>query len=103
MMDYRAIIRIDQVPQGAMRQVLFEQFSLLVANVAGEILIIDDLCPHEEASLSNGVLLGDKVRCPLHGSRFCLRTGQALEEPAEEPVSTYSCRVAGEWIEAQLP
>ncbi|NCF11683.1 MAG: Rieske 2Fe-2S domain-containing protein, partial [Gammaproteobacteria bacterium] len=52
-----------------------------------------------------GCLDGDRIKCSLHGSRFCLRTGQPQEEPAEHPVATF--RVAVEdgqvWIDPSRP
>ena len=39
-----------------------------------------------------GALQGDKVKCPLHGSRFCLRDGQALDDPAEVDLECYPAR-----------
>lgn len=66
---------------------------ILLANVDGEILATDEICTHEEASLYRGALHGDCVSCPLHGSRFDLRTGQPLEEPATEPLRTYAVEV----------
>jgi len=65
---------------------------ILLANVDGHICAVDDTCTHEEASLSTGVLKGELVKCPLHGSRFNVCTGEALEEPAEENLRTYPVR-----------
>ncbi len=35
------------------------------------------------------------MKCPLHGSRFSLRTGQPMEDPAEEPLRCYPVRLEG--------
>ena len=51
-----------------------------------------------DASLAKGSLHGHCVKCPLHGSRFDLSTGEALDEPAEDPVNTYEVRVEGDDI-----
>ena len=64
----------------------------------GKVFAIDDLCSHEDASLSKGSLHGECIKCPLHGSRFDLNTGAALDEPADEAVKTYPVRVEGEYI-----
>jgi len=71
---------------------------ILLANVEGRLYAADDTCTHEEASLSTGFLKGELVKCPLHGSRFNVRTGEALEEPAEEKLRTYPVRLEGERI-----
>lgn len=46
-------------------------------------------------SLSKGYLEGDVVKCPLHNRRFNVRTGEVLEDPAEENLRTYSVRIEG--------
>jgi 3-phenylpropionate/trans-cinnamate dioxygenase ferredoxin component len=53
---------------------------------AGEIYAIDDTCTHQDASLSDGWLDGCEVECPLHSSRFDLRTGKVDAPPAKVPV-----------------
>jgi len=76
---------------------------ILLANVGGRICAVDDTCTHEDASLSTGVLKGELVKCPLHGSRFNVCTGKALEEPAEESLRTYPVRLEGARILIGLP
>ena len=82
---------------GGLREGTMKRFDvggrrILLANVAGRLYAVDDTCTHEEASLSAGVLKGELVKCPLHNSRFNVRTGEALEEPAEENLRTYPVR-----------
>lgn len=55
----------------------------------GELYAIDDTCTHQDASLSDGWLDGCEVECPLHSSRFNLRTGEVDAPPAKRPVRTY--------------
>ena len=75
---------------------------LLLANVQGRFYATDDRCTHEDASLSSGVLKGEFVRCPLHGSRFNVRTGEALEEPAEHALRTYPVQLQGDRVLVEL-
>jgi len=78
-----------------MRRVDLRGRRILLVNVAGRICAVDDTCTHEDASLSTGVLKGELVRCPLHGSRFNVCTGKVLEEPAEADLRTYPVRLEG--------
>jgi nitrite reductase/ring-hydroxylating ferredoxin subunit len=64
---------------------------------------VDDTCTHEEASLSTGVLRGELVKCPLHNSRFNVRTGEVLEEPAAEDLGTYPVREEGGRVLVGVP
>ena len=93
----------DDLEPGRMRCVAVAGRRILLANVEGELLATDDTCTHEDASLSSGVLEGDRVRCPLHGSRFDLRSGKPLEEPAEEPVACYRVTVEDDAVHVWLP
>ncbi|MFI1539542.1 bifunctional 3-phenylpropionate/cinnamic acid dioxygenase ferredoxin subunit [Streptomyces anandii] len=55
----------------------------------GELFAIDDTCTHQDASLADGWLEGCEVECPLHASKFDLRTGAVDAPPAKLPVRTH--------------
>lgn len=93
----------DELPPGRMRRVDLRGRRILLANVEGSVFAVDDTCTHEEASLSTGVLRGELVKCPLHNSRFNVRTGEALEEPAEENLRTYPVRLEGGRVLVGVP
>lgn len=88
---------------GAMRRAELAGRRILLANVDGRICAADDTCTHEDASLSRGSLKGALVKCPLHGSRFNVCTGEVQEEPAEENLRTYPVRVDGGRILVAVP
>jgi 3-phenylpropionate/trans-cinnamate dioxygenase ferredoxin subunit len=39
------------------------------------------------------------IACPVHGARFDLETGRAMNPPAKGPIRTYQVRITGERIE----
>ncbi len=80
-----------------------DSYRILIALTEGEVYAVDDMCSHEDASLSKGSLHEDCVKCPLHGSRFKLATGEALDEPAEDALNTYSVKIDGDNILVGLP
>ncbi len=100
--EFVIVASVDDLPSGRMTCVEVQGRRLLVANVDGTFYATDDTCTHEDASLSSGSLHGDYVKCPLHGSRFSLRTGEPVEEPADEPVNCYAVRVEGESVLVKL-
>jgi 3-phenylpropionate/trans-cinnamate dioxygenase ferredoxin subunit len=85
-----------------MKQINVAGRRLLLAYVDGNFYAIDDTCSHEDASLSRGSLKGELLKCPLHGSRFNVRTGEVMEDPAEENLRTYAVRVEGSSILIQV-
>jgi 3-phenylpropionate/trans-cinnamate dioxygenase ferredoxin component len=48
---------------------------VLVFNIAGQLLAIENSCPHAGGSLAAGRLEGRVLRCPSHGMRFDLASG----------------------------
>ena len=100
--EFVMVASVDDLPSGRMTCVEVEGRRLLLANVDGSFYATDDTCTHEDASLSSGSLHGDYVKCPLHGSRFSLRTGEPTEEPADEPVNCYPVRVEGNSVLVKL-
>jgi 3-phenylpropionate/trans-cinnamate dioxygenase ferredoxin subunit len=92
------VASLAQLKPGKMLCVEQDDRRILLANVDGQVYATDDTCTHEDASLSSGCLRGELVKCPLHGSRFSLRTGEPLEEPAEEALRTYEVAINGDDI-----
>jgi nitrite reductase/ring-hydroxylating ferredoxin subunit len=72
--------------------------SIAVFLVDSKYYAIDDGCTHELASLSEGYLEDTVIECPLHQGAFCIKTGQALHAPAEDPVTTYEVEVKDDRI-----
>ena len=48
----------------------------------GCVWALNDTCTHAEASLAEGWVEDGYVECPLHASRFCLKTGAVEGLPA---------------------
>ncbi|MFD1213900.1 bifunctional 3-phenylpropionate/cinnamic acid dioxygenase ferredoxin subunit [Arthrobacter sp. GCM10027362] len=59
----------------------------------GELFAIDDTCTHQDASLADGWVEGCEVECPLHASKFNLRTGEVDAPPAKLPVRVHEVKV----------
>lgn len=59
----------------------------------GELFAIDDTCTHQDASLADGWVEGCQVECPLHASKFDLRTGAVDAPPAKMPVRVHEVSV----------
>jgi len=75
---------------------------ILLANAEGKIYAVDDMCTHEDSSLSLGCLKGKLISCTLHGSRFSVCTGQPMEEPATKALRRYPVRIINDRIEICL-
>jgi len=71
----------------------------------GEYYALDDLCTHQRASLAEGWVEDGEVECPLHSSRFSLRTGEVLCPPATMSVRTHRVELRGDeiWLLPGVP
>lgn len=65
----------DAIATGTGRTLHVQGKSVAVFSVNGELMAMDDSCPHAGASLGRGRLQGCLVQCPAHGMKFDLRTG----------------------------
>ncbi|WP_433213035.1 non-heme iron oxygenase ferredoxin subunit [Microtetraspora malaysiensis] len=54
----------------------------LLRDEDGSVWALDDTCTHEDASLADGWVEGGYVECPLHSSKFCLKSGEVQNLPA---------------------
>ena len=66
-----------------------------VVRLEDGIFAVNDVCTHEYALLSDGYFEDGKLECPLHQACFEIRTGKALNEPADVDVATYPTQVEG--------
>ena len=63
-----------------------------------EFFAVDDTCTHQDASLADGWLEGCEVECPLHASKFDLRTGAVDAPPAKRPIRTHAVTLDEETV-----
>jgi nitrite reductase/ring-hydroxylating ferredoxin subunit len=96
------IADVGDVPAGTCVPAEIDGHRLAVFNLDGTYYVIDDMCPHSGASLSEGDWDGRVVRCPWHGSEFDITTGEALSPPASHGVNSYKVRVEGQEIQIEL-
>lgn len=95
--------KATDVGAGQMRAFKAEGRKVSVANVDGHFYAFDDTCTHQGCSLADGELEGTTVTCPCHGSQFDVRSGEVLEGPAEEPVTSWAVEVQGDDLAVRSP
>jgi uncharacterized protein YbjT (DUF2867 family)/nitrite reductase/ring-hydroxylating ferredoxin subunit len=84
--------RISDVPPGSVLLV----GDVAVFNVEGGFCATQARCTHRQGPLSEGVMDGSTVTCPLHGAQFNVWTGAVLHGPAKDPLKTYAVTVDGD-------
>lgn len=93
--EWREVASTTEISAGQCKAVTLDGRMLAIVNLAGEFYAIDNICTHGYAELSDGMILGDRIQCPLHGAQFNIRTGAVESPPAYEPLATYPVRVEG--------
>lgn len=54
---------------------------VVIFRVAGRLRAIQRWCPHQDADLADGRLMGDMIKCSLHGFIFRFTDGRGLNCP----------------------
>jgi nitrite reductase/ring-hydroxylating ferredoxin subunit len=86
----------EEVPEGKIKLVEANGTPVLLANIAGGYYAIGNKCTHRGCKLSSGTLDGGIVKCPCHGSKFNVKTGETVHGPATKPEPKYTVKVE-EW------
>lgn len=67
---------------------------IVLARTEQGLAAFDDRCTHKGGPLSDGTLACGVVQCPWHGSQFDVRTGQAVQGPADASIPVHHVREA---------
>jgi nitrite reductase/ring-hydroxylating ferredoxin subunit len=94
--DFVKVSQVADIEPGTKKKVdLGNGEEVCIANVSGKLYAISNECTHQQGSLADGSLNGFEIKCPMHGSRFDLRTGEVIHGPARDPVPIYELKIDG--------
>ena len=93
--DWVDVCAVDDVPAPGARRFRVGTTTVALLRPDGErVFALEDRCPHKGGPLSEGIVHGTSVTCPLHNWVFDLATG--LAQGADEGrVPTYAAKVEG--------
>lgn len=95
---WREIGTVGEIPAEGSRVVRTDAGDVAVFRTAdGDLHAIEDACPHKAGPLSQGIVHGGQVTCPLHNWVIDLATG-VVAGPDEGCVRTLPLRLEGERI-----
>ncbi|MCY0389227.1 nitrite reductase small subunit NirD [Robbsia sp. Bb-Pol-6] len=89
------VCRVDDIPALGSRVVVRESGNLALFRTQDDaVFALLDRCPHKGGPLSQGIVHGETVTCPLHGWQIALDTGTA-RAPDEGCARRFPVRVEG--------
>ncbi|MDR3390280.1 MAG: nitrite reductase small subunit NirD [Sulfuriferula sp.] len=78
MTDWTIICNLREIPNLGARVVQTAQGDIAVFRTDGDqVFALHDRCPHRGGPLSQGIVAGKTVTCPLHGWKIGLESGDA--------------------------
>lgn len=96
---FTAVLNLSELPSGGKKVVRVEGRPVLLINYKDTLYAVSNICSHQHMMLHPGRVRHCKITCPVHGARFDLATGEALDLPATRPIETYAVRVVDGVIE----
>jgi nitrite reductase (NADH) small subunit len=100
--DWVEIGTVGDIPRQGARVVRTADGDIAVFRTAdNQVFALRDRCPHKGGPLSQGIVHGNKVACPLHDWRIHLDTGEAVA-PDEGCAASFPVRLEGETIYLSL-
>ena len=86
---------------GSLRGMRVESHRLCIGHGDTGPFAVEDTCPHAGGSLSEGLVDGREIVCPLHAWGFDVETGESPDDPSCR-LRVYPVRIEGDWLEVQF-
>lgn len=102
MTSWVRVCRLEDIPRLGSRVIRRADGDVaLFRNAGDEVFALLDRCPHKGGPLSQGIVHGNKVACPLHGWNIRLEDGSAVA-PDVGCAPTFPSRVENGEVLVQL-
>ena len=95
MADFIRVATTDELEDGGRLLVEADDRLVILFQIEGSYYCLDDVCTHDGGTLSDGSHEGCEIKCPRHGARFDIRTGEALSMPATEATASHEVKIEG--------
>jgi Ferredoxin subunits of nitrite reductase and ring-hydroxylating dioxygenases len=92
-MGWHAVASVDDVSGEEALPVSAAGKAIALVSFDGRIRALDDVCTHEFAVLSDGVVEDGCIECPLHQARFRLDSGKRESGPQCADLRVYETKV----------
>ncbi len=103
MSDWIEITQLDEIPVLGSRVVKTDDMDIAIFRTSDDrIFAVKDACPHKQGPLSQGIVHGTSVTCPLHNWKIDLASGEALGAD-EGCTNVYDTKVENNMVYLRIP
>ena len=79
MSNWSQVAKLSEIPKLGSRVVEIDDMRIAIFRTSeDQVFALEDSCPHKKGPLSQGMVHGTSVTCPLHNWKIDLANGQAL-------------------------
>lgn len=94
--DEKQLVRVahvDEIPKQVGKEVKVDNLEIAIFRLSsGKFKAVENRCPHKQGPLSEGIVSGEFVFCPLHDWKIDLTSGD-VQKPDDGCVQTYPVEV----------
>ncbi len=93
MSNWLEVVALDEIPRLGSRVIKTDTMDVAVFRTSDDqVFALRDACPHRGGPLSQGIVHGTSVTCPLHNWKIDLASGEALG-PDEGCTNVFATKV----------
>jgi len=93
MSEWKTVTTLEQIPVLGSRVIETDAVRIALFRTSDDqVFALRDECPHKKGPLSQGIVHGNAVTCPLHNWNIDLSSGQALGAD-EGCTNRYDCKI----------
>ncbi|MBI2956324.1 MAG: nitrite reductase (NAD(P)H) small subunit [Acidobacteria bacterium] len=100
MAEWVRVADLSEIPPSKAKRVEARGLAIALFNLDGQFYALEDTCPRDEGSLSQGDLFGDLVQCPVEACKYELATGTCITFDAH--VQTFETKTDGSSVFIKL-
>jgi nitrite reductase (NADH) small subunit len=98
------VARCQDIPLREGRSVRLGDRDIAIFNLGDRFFAIDNRCPHKAGPLSEGIVSGEMVVCPLHAWKISLETGMVARPVNQLPcLETFRTQIEAGVILLEVP
>ena len=96
--DLTSGVHVEALGEGGVISGHVGDEEVVLVRTSDRVFAVGAHCTHYHGALSDGLVVGGTIRCPLHHACFDLTTGEAVRAPALDPIACWQVQREGEYL-----